>query len=79
MKLYLVLYLLGNVILSVGPWSDGSDELCKAAAVSLQADARKNAEAFADVLGKPVKPADITGDCIKSEKTPYIKDAVRLN
>lgn len=79
MKIYLVLYVLGQAVFSLGPWSQGSDELCKAAATSLQVSARNHTQEFEKVTGKTVKPEDITGDCIKSETTPYIKDAIRMN
>jgi hypothetical protein len=79
MKLYLVLYLLGSVVFSVGPWSEGSDELCHMAAANLQREARDHWEGFQGLVEVPIKPIDIIGDCVKLDKEPYIKDAVRLH
>lgn len=72
MKTYLVLYLIGSTIFTLGPYPEGADDVCSKSAAELQEKARDHWLDFQEVIKVPIKPIDLITECVQSSQRPKI-------
>jgi hypothetical protein len=76
MNTFLVLYFLGKIIFTLGPYPNGADDVCKSSAIELQENAREHWRDFQEIAKVPIKPIDLIADCVYADQAPMIEGKV---